>query len=92
MTPWYEYVGMSFVYLVIAFMALFILWLLYGKRFEHSCYEAKHKDNRDDDQDYRKPSRCDTCTHSEISTAYPMLACPIQGKHVDPYDRCKEWQ
>lgn len=92
MTPWYEYVGMSFVYLVIAFVALFILWLAFGKRFEHSCYDPKHEDKRDEDQDCRNYQRCDFCKHGEISTDYPKIACAIKGKHMEPTDRCKEWK
>ena len=40
---------------------------------------------------YAKDKKCGNCRHSEISTVYPELACPVLGKHVEPHHRCEEW-
>lgn len=87
MTHWYEYAGMAFVYTVIAFFALFILWMLYGK-FERTCYEPEKPQNVDT---LFRNKRCDNCRYSEISTVYPELACPVIGRHVEAHHRCDEW-
>jgi len=87
MTPWHEYVGMAFIYLVIAFIALLILWRMFGK-FERKCYD-KPKPTNTDTLLLRK--NCCNCRHSEISTVFPELACPVLGKHVEPHHFCDEW-
>lgn len=35
--------------------------------------------------------KCCNCRHSEISTVFPELACPVLGKHVEPHHFCDEW-
>mgnify|MGYP003443805261 CR=1 FL=1 len=40
---------------------------------------------------FRGAKQCHNCRHSEISTAYPELACPVLGKHVEPHHFCDEW-
>ena len=40
---------------------------------------------------FRGAKQCCNCRHSEISTAYPELACPVLGKHVEPHHFCDEW-
>ena len=40
---------------------------------------------------FRGAKQCHNCRHSEISTVYPELACPVLGKHVEPHHKCDEW-
>ena len=37
-----------------------------------------------------KPVTCETCTHALPSVAYPMVYCPVKGKPVQKFERCKD--
>ena len=37
-----------------------------------------------------RPVTCETCTHSLPSVAYPMVYCPVKGKPVQKFERCKD--
>ena len=39
-----------------------------------------------------KPATCETCTHALPSACYPMVYCPVKGKPVQKFERCKEHQ
>ena len=39
-----------------------------------------------------KPQSCENCAHSLPSVAYPMVYCPVKGKPVQKFERCKEHQ
>ena len=35
---------------------------------------------------------CETCTHALPSSTYPLVYCPVRGKMVQKFERCKEHQ
>ena len=39
-----------------------------------------------------RPCTCETCTHALPSVVYPMVYCPVKGKPVHKFERCKEHQ
>lgn len=63
-----------------------------ARMIEPACYDKpkpKPKTTHTDTLFRRK--KCCNCRHSEISTVFPELACPVLGKHVDPHHFCDEW-
>ena len=80
-----EIIGWS----VVAFIFIFVLWQIY-LMWEASCYDKPTPKPEHVDTLFRA-KQCGNCRHSEISTVYPELACPVLGKHVEPHHRCEEW-
>ena len=39
-----------------------------------------------------RPATCETCTHALPSSCYPLVYCPVKGKPVQKFERCKEHQ
>ena len=39
-----------------------------------------------------RPCTCETCTHALPSVVYPLVYCPVRGKMVQKFERCKEHQ
>ena len=37
-----------------------------------------------------RPCLCETCAHALPSVVYPMVYCPVRGKMVQKFERCKE--
>ena len=38
------------------------------------------------------PDCCENCAHALPSVVYPMVYCPVRGKPVQKFERCKEHQ
>ena len=39
-----------------------------------------------------RPCLCETCAHALPSVVYPMVYCPVKGKPVQKFERCKDHQ
>ena len=64
-----------------------------ARMIEPACYDKPKPKPKTTHTDtlFRGAKQCHNCRHSEISTAYPELACPVLGKHVEPHHFCDEW-
>ena len=39
-----------------------------------------------------RPCLCETCAHALPSVVYPMVYCPVKGRPVQKFERCKDHQ
>jgi hypothetical protein len=76
-----EYIGLAFV-----FLACVVALAVIIKALENASYDEPKKPAQKTPR-----GKCWSCMHGEISTVFPEIACPIQGRHVEPHHSCDEW-